>query len=356
MQRDARAGGLNRDHMGVPAPPGAPDMQSTRVGVMREKADRRRLRTLDACLGLLEEAHVRGEQRVSAQLAARIRPHAPAVRADLLIADAIDAVLRDQEPHMVDSGAREAVDDAVAQRSALGGGPTDLTPGIVVGVALSSAPPLEESNARQLTERIKASKNHYCSLLLEAHERRAWVALGYSSWESYVRAEFQLSRSRSYEILDHSRVLRALEAATGVSGIPDITPFAAAQIKRHLPEVTEAIRSRMSGAPTSMVSKVAKEVVDEIRARVAVREGVGESLSVLKLRPSEAPIYEALNALIQMRSDSAALLDSRQWSQIEPLLALALQRLGELVDACRRAHPATGCCSTVSSELDVLCS
>jgi hypothetical protein len=307
-----------------------------------ENCDRRRLRYLDACLGRLEEAHLRGEQRVSASLAARIEPHVPAIRAGILIIDAIDLVLRDQEPHLTGQTV-EGADPADRGPGALS---MEARAAVVVVPDDDGAPPLAEGAARDLTDRIKIAVIRFCSLLLEAHERRAWVALGYPSWESYIRTEFHLSRSRSYEILDHGRVLRALEAATGVSGIPDISPYAAAQIKPYLVEVTESIRARTSGAPPSTVAQVARQVVSEVRARLSARAGSTEASSVVSLRrpipapPTEIAVYDALYTLAHIPSveDTLAPLTTEQRSRIAPLLARALQRLTELVDICESAH------------------
>src|SRR5919106_4677116 len=68
--------------------------------------------------------------------------------------------------------------------------------------------------ARELTNRIKTGLEGIFDqiyeveqLLLEAHNRRAWQALGYKTWEEYVKTEFDLSRRRSYQLLDQARVI-----------------------------------------------------------------------------------------------------------------------------------------------------
>lgn len=106
--------------------------------------------------------------------------------------------------------------------------------------------PMNETEARAFTERIKATAEHLWALLLEAHERKAWKALGYDCWRDYARVEFGISQSRAYEILDQGKVIRAVEEASGISGIPEISSETARDIKPILPVVTEDIKDRIA--------------------------------------------------------------------------------------------------------------
>ena len=62
---------------------------------------RQRLRRLDDCLTLLEQAHELELTVVTDAMAGAISDRVPSVRAGMLIADAIEEVLREQEPYMV---------------------------------------------------------------------------------------------------------------------------------------------------------------------------------------------------------------------------------------------------------------
>lgn len=46
--------------------------------------------------------------------------------------------------------------------------------------------------ARQLTERIRSAADTLCQLLAEAHDRGAWRALGYDSFNAYVSSAAEL--------------------------------------------------------------------------------------------------------------------------------------------------------------------
>ncbi len=67
-----------------------------------ELAERRqRLRRLDDCLDLLEQAHEINLTAVTEEMAERLSERVPAIRPGMLITDAIEEVLREQEPYMV---------------------------------------------------------------------------------------------------------------------------------------------------------------------------------------------------------------------------------------------------------------
>jgi hypothetical protein len=127
---------------------------------------------------------------------------------------------------------------------------------------------LSRPEAIELTARIRDCVDQVCDLLLEAHDRGAWIALGYRSWHVYVKREFGISRSRSYQLLDQARVRQALSEAAGVSQVSDISPYAALQVKGQLPELVAEVRRRqrpeMSGAAAH---RLIAEVVAEARAR-----------------------------------------------------------------------------------------
>ncbi|TME45583.1 MAG: dihydroxy-acid dehydratase [Chloroflexi bacterium] len=62
---------------------------------------RQRLRRLDDCLNLLEQAHELDLTVVTDRMADAVGERVPTIHAGMLIADAIEEVLRHQEPYMV---------------------------------------------------------------------------------------------------------------------------------------------------------------------------------------------------------------------------------------------------------------
>ncbi|MBN7758954.1 hypothetical protein JYP46_19170 [Nitratireductor aquimarinus] len=106
---------------------------------------------------------------------------------------------------------------------------------------------LTKQEAKEITDRIRDSIEKTYELVLRAYERKAWKALGYKTWEAYVQTEFDMSRRRSYQLLDQGRVIRAIEEAAGgnVNHGTQISERDAREIKSKLPEIKEEIRSRV---------------------------------------------------------------------------------------------------------------
>jgi hypothetical protein len=234
-------------------------------------AQRGRRQLLDGCLWLLEGASEAGEQCVSAQLASRTAAIVPAITIGIRIRDAIDFVFQEQEratsARLVEAPNRDAAHPEILGRD----------------------------EAKELTERIKKGFHETTLLMLEAHRRGAWRALGYPSWERYARQEFGFSRSRSYQLLDHGRVLQTLMTSAKLSTAPDVSAYAAAQILPRLEEVVTAVeRSLSPGMEESDVRKCVCSVVDTYRAK-----------PVRLQAPGSAPAAHSMNQPSRHRIDDA---------------------------------------------------
>jgi len=126
------------------------------------------------------------------------------------------------------------------------------------GTALDT---IEKDQARDLTDRIKAALTAAWDLIVEAHETRSWVVLGYPSWDDYCAQEFdavhrlRLPRDERTETVllmrDAGMSTRAIASATGLSkstvareaaGVPDGTraPVAGSDGKRYAGKVRDA--------------------------------------------------------------------------------------------------------------------
>jgi hypothetical protein len=254
-----------------------PDIRARDLDV-DSPGDRLRLRQLDGCLAVLEEAHERGEHAVEPDVLDSIRPFVPGVRPGMPITKALDQVFKAQASYMRFGDTRTR---------SLGGRAGGT---VARGEALVPAGwehPLSDVAARQLTERIRSAARRTCLLLLEAHQRRAWLALGYRSWEQYVRREFDMSRRRSYELLDQGRVVQAIQLAARLREPPAISAYAALQIKAQLPAVTEAVRQCAAGLPRRRAMMVIDDIVQKARRRAIARPARPADSSVLPLKAVE---------------------------------------------------------------------
>jgi hypothetical protein len=69
---------------------------------------------------------------------------------------------------------------------------------------------MTKAEAEKLTSRINRDGYRLGELLLQAHDGRAWAALGYRSWSAYIATEFTFSRATSYRLLAAEREPDAL--------------------------------------------------------------------------------------------------------------------------------------------------
>lgn len=117
---------------------------------------------------------------------------------------------------------------------------------------------MSEARAKEITEAIRSAATVTYILLAQAHAHNAHKALGYETWEEYVRAEFDMSPQRSYQLMDLSKVINAIEEATPEGTEVKITEAQARDIKRELPRVTEQIREAIEDGES------AEDAVDRI--------------------------------------------------------------------------------------------
>ncbi len=150
----------------------------------------------------------------------------------------------------------------------------------VVGGLVSD---LTEPEARAHTDEIKRARRR-TPALLAAYERRAWAALGYPTWEAYVRAELDMSRNRAWQLLRQGRVVREIEAAAGGVSM-ELSEAEALALKPHL----DRIRSEAAKAPPEQAAEVVAEVDQEV-----VTEAARETLRLRRERRQHRERQEIL--------------------------------------------------------------
>jgi hypothetical protein len=127
---------------------------------------------------------------------------------------------------------------------------------------------LTADEAALLTAKIKSYVGVTWVLIAEAHTRRAHKALGYATWADYVEAEFDISRSRSYQLISQARVV--LEISEAVSTDVDISEAMARDLRPVLDEAVaaavEATESLPTDATTEDKSAAVTEALDKLRA------------------------------------------------------------------------------------------
>jgi hypothetical protein len=235
------------------APPGVP-------------ARRQQLRVLDGCLDVLEDAHERGDHLVGSSLAARLEPFVKGIGQGMHIVKAIDLVLKEQEPYLTTPG-KPSRHQGHARPSPSSRGDVRVRDICLVGHDVPDTS-LDVEEARALTDRIKVAARDLSRLLLEAHDRRAWTALGYATWTEYVGEELGLSKQRAFQLLDHARFIFALDTATGRPTGVALPERVSRDLKPHLGPVIEMVRSRTAGAADVELPRIVERVAREERHRV----------------------------------------------------------------------------------------
>lgn len=136
-----------------------------------------------------------------------------------------------------------------------------------VEVAERGEDELSEMKARELTNAIKAAAEATYVLLARAHQGKAYKALGYSTWAEYVNKEFEISTQRSYQLLNLSKTIEALEAVAPEGTEVKLTEAQARDIKRELPFITSKIAEETSELDKDTAADRIDEIVEEARAQ-----------------------------------------------------------------------------------------
>lgn len=127
--------------------------------------------------------------------------------------------------------------------------------------------PLTTDEAQELTEHIRSTADVLYVLLARAHAGRAWTSLGYSTFADYVREEFDMSRSRAYQILDQHKVIAALEEALPEGTTLKISEAQARDLKSVIDEVVPAVRDATAGTSSEEAQKITDEIVEDFRQK-----------------------------------------------------------------------------------------
>lgn len=108
----------------------------------------------------------------------------------------------------------------------------------------TKGPDLTADEARRLTAEAMGRIERLGEILLVLHERRGYIALGYKTWSSYVDKELDLSRSRSYQILNRARLVR--EITDGVGEHINLADKLARSVGGNAPRVISKARELVS--------------------------------------------------------------------------------------------------------------
>jgi hypothetical protein len=123
--------------------------------------------------------------------------------------------------------------------------------------------------ARRITDSIKAASTATWILIKRAHDGKAWKSLDYDTWAEYVTSEFNISSSRSYQLINQANVISDLEAVAPEGTHLMLTEAQTRDIKDTLPKITEKIKNQTSSHddPSVTADKINK-IVEEERSTI----------------------------------------------------------------------------------------
>lgn len=138
---------------------------------------------------------------------------------------------------------------------------------------------MNRSEAQALTAQIRSTATGLWRLVAEAYDRKAWQAMGYSGWKEYAELELQMSESRSYQLVDTGRVMRAIGEVVGSEEVFEtivVTARETAKVKPHLSsfkkelseyvkdgvDPVEAVEMAIENLPTTEKKQRGPRVID----------------------------------------------------------------------------------------------
>lgn len=152
-----------------------------------------------------------------------------------------------------------------------------------------------KAEAEALTSSIRAYAKVTCFKLADAHQGRAYLAMGYDSFEEYCATELDISRSRGYQLLRHAAGLRDLADAAGIDPVSTnvhITEGATRAIDTSA--VAAEVAERVAAEPDAdehRRAEIVRETVDEHRTTTTTTTSIdADTGEILSESPTDAPV------------------------------------------------------------------
>lgn len=163
---------------------------------------------------------------------------------------------------------------------------------------------MTKAAAEELTNSIRAAATATYILVKRAHDGKAWKSLGYDTWEQYVTKEFDMTTSRSYQLINQANVIKEIESV-----VPDGTPVSltekeARDIKAELPRITKTIKDKTSKVSPDEAASTVGKIVSDARAEKK------EAKAAVKQEKEEAVQEDSFAGLDSKRSSSPDRLSS----------------------------------------------
>lgn len=173
--------------------------------------------------------------------------------------------------------------------------------------------PLTENQARELTAKIYGKLDQAWELIKEAYYGRAWIALGYASWDEYCQAEFEGAWVRLPREKRREQVVTLAQAGLSTRAIAAATGSSHATVSRDLASVT--------GSDETVRPDAAPDLDGKVRTKKPRR-----SKPAPKPVPQTEPEPEVIEAEI-VEFPTPAAIEAVPADEPEPVLTAEVARL-----------------------------
>lgn len=144
---------------------------------------------------------------------------------------------------------------------------------------------LTYDDARLLTEYIRSTADALYVLLHRAHTGKAWKALGYSSFAAYAKSEFDISKSRAYQLLNQAKLVDEITYALPEGATVTISEAVARDLKSMASEIVPQVKSETEGMTPEDASAKAQEILEDRRKEV------GDKKATQTAAPQDVPAF-----------------------------------------------------------------
>lgn len=149
-----------------------------------------------------------------------------------------------------------------------------------------------EAEAKAITLSIKAYAKQTCFKLADAHDGRAYLAMGYDTFEAYCAAELDISRSRGYQLLRHAAAMREIGEAAGIDPVSTNVDTTEGQTRAiDTSAVAAEVADRVAAEPDAdegRRAEIVSEVVDEHKVTTTTRTTIDPDTGEIIQGPSSA--------------------------------------------------------------------
>ena len=160
---------------------------------------------------------------------------------------------------------------------------------------------LTTSDARRLTDEVKADAKALWMKILRLHDGEAHLALGYTSWHAFCDAELGIAQSHAYRLLNAGRVHALIPQLENEAQARELAPLLREGDDAVL-EFWHAYQDEHGDAVTAKTIRLYRSETEKLKRKLEVRGKTSRPSS----RREDDPVLFALPPTDEIRDDDHA--------------------------------------------------